>query len=248
MRITSSPSALAAVLWMALAPGLAAPLSGCGAETQGAAASAGTQAGAGADRSGSPEAGSAGASTDVRDFAGGSYFGVVKVRVLPPEGSGARPASRNGTGSAGLQESGRLVVVGDIDREADAGFAADGEFTAGGWSGGSGGVELGIAPGGAITGGGIAEDGNAMRIEGSIDQRRLDLFFEIELRADSAGGFPAGTRFQFRYDLWRPFKRPPGEEGPTPEGGCREVVYRNKLVPNLSGGAMGMVRVPECRR
>ena len=184
----------------------------------------------------------------IRAFAGGAYFGVVKVRVIPPEGSDARPASRNGTGSAELQDSGRLVVVGDIDREADAGFAADGAFADGGWAGGSGGVELAIAADGAITGGGTA-DGNAMSIEGRIDRRRLDLFFEIELLADSAGGFPAGTRFQFRYDLWRPFKRPPDQEdGPTPPGGCREVVYRNKLVPNLSGGAMGMVRVPECRR
>lgn len=248
MRSTRSPAALAALLWIALAPGLAAPLAGCGADTRSAEASAGTHAGTGADRAGVPGASSAGESTSIRDFAGGSYFGLVKVRVLPPEGSDARPVSRNGTGSAELQESGRLVVVGDVDREADAGFAADGDFAAGGWSGGSGGVELRIAPGGAITGGGTAEDGNAMSIEGTIDQRRLDLFFEIELRADSAGGFPAGTRFQFRYDLWRPFERPPGKEGPTPEGGCREVVYRNKLVPNLSGGAMGMVRVPECRR
>lgn len=185
--------------------------------------------------------------TGIRAFAGGAYFGVVKVRVLPPEGSGARPASRNGTGTAELQESGRLVVVGDIDREADAGFAADGDFTGGGWHGGSDGVDLRIADDGAIVGDGIA-DGNALTIEGRMDRRRLDLFFEIELRADSDGGFPAGTRFQFRYDLWRPFERPPGQAGSTPAGGCREVVYRNKLVPNLSGGAMGMVRVPECRR
>ncbi|GGJ96322.1 hypothetical protein [Luteimonas terricola] len=189
----------------------------------------------------------AGESTDIRAFAGGAYFGVVKVRVLPPEGSGVRATSRNGTGSAELQDSGRLVVVGDIDSEADAGFAADGGFAGGGWSGGSGGVELRIAPGGAISGGGTV-DGNAMSIKGSIDRRRLDLFFEIELLSDSGGGFPAGTRFQFRYDLWRPFEHAPGQRGRTPEGGCREVVYRNKLVPNLSGGAMGMVRVPECRR
>ena len=247
MRTTKSPAALAALLSIALASGLAAPLSGCGAESRGETPGQ-ARAGPGGARDGASADGKAGESTDVRDFAGGSYFGVVKVRVLPPEGSGVRPLSRNGTGSAELQESGRLVVVGDVDREADAGFAADGGFTAGGWSGGSGGVELAIGADGAITGGGIGEDGNALEIEGSIDRRRLDLSFEIELRADSAGGFPAGTRFQFRYDLWRPFKRPPGEEGPTPEGGCREVVYRNKLVPNLSGGAMGMVRVPECRR
>lgn len=236
MRITTSAVMLLAGLL------LAAPLAGCDAKAPDAAEPGGV-----AESSGTAGSADDPGSTDVRSFAEDAYFGVVKVRVLPPEGSGARPASRNGTGSAELQASGRLVVVGDIDQEADAGFAADGDFTGGGWSGGSGEVKLEIAADGTIAGGGTA-DGNAMSIEGSIDRRRLDLFFEIELLSDSSGGFPAGTRFQFRYDLWRPFKRPPGQEGPTPEGGCREVVYRNKLVPNLSGGAMGMVRVPECRR
>lgn len=224
---------------------LAAPLAGCEAKApgSGSASDAAGDAGTGAKGADGDDGGGDG----IRSFAEGAYFGLVAVRVLPPEGSGARPASRNGTGSAELQASGRLVVVGDIDREADAGFAADGAFAGGGWKGGSGGVELAIAEDGTISGGGTA-DGNAMSIEGRIDRRRLDLFFEIELLSDSAGGFPAGTRFQFRYDLWRPFERPAGKDGPTPPGGCREVVYRNKLVPNLSGGAMGMVRVPECRR
>lgn len=241
MRIQASAPTLFALLV------LAAPLAGCNAHAPAEAAAADPGPAVHARQPADEGAVDASAPVDVRGFATDAYFGVVKVRVLPPEGSGARAVSRNGTGSAELQASGRLVVVGDIDSEADAGFAADGVFQAGGWSGGSAGVELVIAADGTIRGGGTA-DGNAMSIEGSIDQRRLDLFFEIELLAASDGGFPAGTRFQFRYDLWRPFKRPPGQDGPTPEGGCREVVYRNKLVPNLSGGAMGMVRVPECRR
>ena len=96
--------------------------------------------------------------------------------------------------------------------------------------------------------GGFSISISRMEIEGRVDPRRLDLLFEIELLGVTAGGFPPGTRFQFRYDLWRPFERPPGQAGATPDGGCREVVYRSKLVPNLSGGAMGMVQVPECRR
>lgn len=183
----------------------------------------------------------------IRAYAGGAYFGLVRARVVPPEGSGIRATSRNGTGSAELEPSGRLVVVGDLDKEADAGFAADGRFEQGAWSNEGGDVQLRIAADGAISGGGIA-DGNRMTIEGDIDKRKLDLYFEIELLQASAGGFPAGTRFEFSYELWRPFERPKGQQGDTPKGGCREVVYRNKLVPNLSGGAMGMVRVPECRR
>jgi len=231
-----------ATVGLLAAVALGAPLAACDATTADSApARASAQAGAGGGKAVAAE------SADIRDFAGGAYFGVVKVRVVPPDDSGVRATSRNGRGSAELHESGRLVVVGDIDAEADAGFAADGGFSRGGWRGGSGDVELRIAADGTITGGGVS-GGNAMSIEGSIDRRRLDLFFEIELLSDSGGGFPAGTRFQFRYDLWRPFERPPGQEGRTPAGGCREVVYRNKLVPNLSGGAMGMVRVPECRR
>lgn len=223
---------------LAVGLGLLVPQAGCDAAGPGGGAvQAGTTR---------PATGADGGS-GVRALAEGAYFGVVKVRVLPPGGSGVRPTSRNGTGSAELDTSGRLVVVGDVDGDADAGFAADGRFEAGGWSGGTGTVELRIASDGTISGGGMA-DGNRMSIEGRIDRRRLDLFFEIELVAASGGGFPAGTRFQFRYDLWRPFERPAGQAGRTPEGGCREVVYRNKLVPNLSGGAMGMVRVPECRR
>ena len=35
--------------------------------------------------------------------------------------------------------------------------------------------------------------------------------------------------------------------GRAADGSCREIVYRNKLIPNLFGGTMSMVRVPECR-
>lgn len=222
-----------------LAGALAFP--GCDARGGGATAS---DAPAGAGAHGTPD----GHPDGIRGLAGGSYFGVVKVRVVPPDGSGIRATTRNGRASASLEPSGRLVVSGDVDRESDAGFAAEGRFSSGGWEGGSGAVELRIGPDGSIAGGGIADDGNRMEIEGRVNHRRLDLLFEIELLGVTAGGFPPGTRFQFRYDLWRPFERPPGQAGATPDGGCREVVYRSKLVPNLSGGAMGMVQVPECRR
>ena len=106
---------------------------------------------------------------------------MVKVRVVPPDGSGIRATTRNGRASASLEPSGRLVVSGDVDRESDAGFAAEGRFSSGGWEGGSGAVELRIGPDGSIAGGGIADDGNRMEIEGRVDHRRLDLLFEIEL-------------------------------------------------------------------
>ena len=223
---------------------LAVPLSACGKDAPAAGAAQAADAGDGTGKATGHDA----APGEIEALADGAYFGVLKARVLPPEGSGLRATSRNGTASGELQESGRLVVSGDIERDGDAGVAADGDFASGGWSGESGGVELHIGSDGTIHGGGTSGD-QRMSIEGTMTRRRLDLFFEVELMAATGGGFPAGTRFQFRYELWRPFSRPEGQDrGETPAGGCREVVYRNKLVPNLSGGAMGMVRVPECRR
>ena len=84
---------------------------------------------AGAGAHGTPD----GHPDGIRGLAGGSYFGVVKVRVVPPDGSGIRATTRNGRASASLEPSGRLVVSGDVDRESDAGFAAEGRFSSGGW-------------------------------------------------------------------------------------------------------------------
>ena len=66
-------------------------------------------------------------------------------------------------------------------------------------------------------------------------------------------GWWASAAIQGVVQTQRQRRRPPARLGldlprATPDGGCREVVYRSKLVPNLSGGAMGMVQVPECRR
>lgn len=200
------------------------------------------QAASGAGTERAERAGRAGGPEDVRAMAGEAYLGLVRSRVLPPEGSGIAGSRGSGSASAELQESGRLVVVGNLERDADAGFAADGRFTEGGWQSAGDGVELAIAPDGSIQGGGVS-GGNRMTIEGQLTRRKLDVFFEIELTSESAGGFPAGTRFQFGYELWRPYEAVQGN-GDDP---CREVVYRSKLVPNLSGGPMGLVQVPECR-
>lgn len=203
---------------LALALLVAWPLAGCGAEAR----------------------------DGVRALAGEAYAGTVIVRVTPPEGSGVRAVRRSGPATASLGEDGRLVVVGNIDQDADAGFAADGTFRDGGWSGRSEGVQLGIGADGGIRGGGVA-GGNRMSIEGRLGERDFDMLFELELLADSAGGFPAGTRFEFEYDLRRQTAGGTGDQAPG-DGACKRVEYRLKLVPNLSGGAMGMVRVPECIR
>ncbi|WP_133000201.1 hypothetical protein [Luteimonas arsenica] len=222
---------------------LVVPLAGCAkpdASTDAAGDTGGAAAAAAATDDGAEDAADA---ADIRALADGAYFGLVRSQVLPPEGSGTRSLRRSGKASAELQPSGRFMVVGSLEEDADAGFAAEGDFAGGGWSGGSDGVELRIAPGGAISGGGLA-GGNRMTIEGTLTRRKLDLYFELELQAPSAGGFPAGTRFRFGYELWRPYE---GGAQAAGDDDCREVVYRTKLVPNLSGGAMGMVQVPECR-
>ena len=183
----------------------------------------------------------------IRGLADEAYIGTVIARVLPPPDSGVRATRRSGPASGSLASDGRLVVAGDIDREADAGFTAKGTFSGGAWSGASGGVRLEIAADGRITGGGMA-DGNRMRIDGRLDERELEVLFEVELAEASPGGFPPGTRFSFEFDLRRQAPGAAVDAGDRAGEGCSRVEYRLKLVPNLGGGTMGMVRVPECIR
>lgn len=190
-------------------------------------------------------------SQGARAYADRVYRGVVSARVTPPKGSGARARSDHGGGTAELQLTGkdtaRLLLIGNVRNDNDASFAADGRFVGEDWQGGTG-VPVRISADGRIAGSGMNAD-SRMSIEGRFSGRKLDVLVEIRPTAATAGGFPEGTLFQFRYKLVDP---PPMAEGSggarAGDGSCREIVYRNKLVPNLFGGTMSMVRVPECWR
>jgi hypothetical protein len=185
----------------------------------------------------------------------GDFLGKAEVTIRPPEGSWQRDA---GSASARIEklEDGkvRLAVSGSIKQEGDAGFVLDGDLDAQGWWAGQDGIEVRISEDGALKGGGRLGT-QQYRLQGKVDDRRIDLVTEIVLRQDSAGGFPTGTRFEFRYAMER--VAPPGEAAGAEDEqvvaarsqsaeGCRRVEWRLRNVPNFSGGAMSLVRVPVC--
>lgn len=187
---------------------------------------------------------------DAQRFADKVYEGVVTARIEPPKGSGILAKNQHGNGTAELKRTGRnranFVLIGNIAEDNDASFGSEGRFQAGQWRG-DGAIPVTISADGTISGKGTSGD-NQFTIDGRITENRLDAFVEILPGSATAGGFPVGTSFQFKYSF-RHFK-PASTDGKraSGKGECREIVYRLKLVPNFSGGAMGMVRVPECRR
>ncbi len=185
-----------------------------------------------------------------RAFAGRTYQGVVSARVQPPKGSGIRATNHHGGGTAELQLTGRdtarLLLIGNVQKDNDASFATDGQFVGADWRSASA-VPVTISSDGRISGSGET-DGNHIEIDGRFVDRKLDVFVELRPTTATPGGFPVGTAFQFRYKLVYavPYADTPAGDGKKRDG-CREVVYRTKLVPNLFGGTMSTVRVPECR-
>lgn len=199
-------------------------------------------------------------------YAAKPYLGPVDVRITVPPGSGAPGSDDHGSGSALFTDNGngsaRFVVVGNIREDSDAGFAVDGRYDATGWHSQVGDVRLDIDRNGTITGGGRSPP-YLLRFSGGVTEMKVDLTVDLELLTASARGFPAGTKFKFDYQLSRfepdatdrganasasTSTRPRVSAGSAKSagGGCKKIGYRLKPVPNLSGGSMGMVRVPKC--
>lgn len=185
-----------------------------------------------------------------------AFEGPLRVSINSPDGESRQDAGRAG---ARLEHVGdrrmRIVVSGSIAQEGDAGFVMEGAVDANGWSASHEGVQLHLAPDGQLRGGGRLGD-QQLELEGTVDAERFDLETTIELAEASGGGFPAGTRFSFRYALERVADPEAADEMVNPDGtatrrtaemdDCKEIVWRLRNVPNLSGGAMSLVRVPVC--
>lgn len=174
------------------------------------------------------------------------HEGQVTARIIPPEGSGKRATSRHARATAVLRATGadsaRLVLDGTFDRDGDAGFQVPLSRARDGWRGGADGFDLAILDDGTVRGQGRF-GGQPIRFDGEWQGADLRLLVEITPTALTAGGFPAGTRFQFRYRL----RHAPAAAKPEAEGdGCRKVAYRLRPRPNLASGTMDMVRVREC--
>lgn len=184
-----------------------------------------------------------------RAFAGRAYSGRVSARVTPPKGSGARGLNRQGRATAELQQTGKnsatLVLIGNVARDNDASFAAEGRFDGAGWQGGRE-VPVRISGNGQISGGGT-KDGSQMRIKGRFEGDNLQVLVELRPLSTTQGGFPVGTVFRFEYALRHVAPRSQSA-GAGKGDDCREIVYRTQLIPNLFGSSMSMIRVPECRR
>lgn len=190
------------------------------------------------------------AHADAQRFVDKVYEGVLTARVQPPIGSGIRVKTSHGSATAELKRTGpdtaRFVLIGNVEQDNDASFGAQGRFENGAWRGGDS-IPVTISADGAISGKGQTGD-HDITIDGQIDDNRINAFVEVRPRSATGGGYPVGTTFQFKYTL-RHFKPASASRGSGKGSGkCREIVYRMKLVPNFSGGPMGMVRVPECRR
>lgn len=186
----------------------------------------------------------------MRDYVGDPYLGSVDVRILRPGADAGDAITDAGRGSAQFIDRGdgkvRLVVVGDIQAEGDAGFAVDGVHDASGWTSRVDGVLLEIGADGSVSGGGEA-DPHRFRFDGSVSRDRVALQVDIELMEKSGSGFPAGTRFVFDYTLRRYAVDATAQQGTGERAaGCKRIVYRLRTVPNFSGGPMGTVRVPRC--
>lgn len=178
------------------------------------------------------------------------YQGVLASRIIPPRGSGQRAQSNHGSATAVLEATGagkaQLILSGTLVQDGDASFVAAGQFDGNRWVGHSETFELSIAPDGTVRGNGTFQ-GQPTSFDGTYSDNDLELLVEITVPRSTSGGFAAGTQFQFKYDL-RHFPPSARRSGGSAAGGCKEVVYRLKLTPNLFGSGLSSVRVPECRR
>lgn len=197
----------------------------------------------------------------IRSLSGDPYLGDVKVEIQPP--AGANRGADSGTGSAQfiLMEAGkaRLVLVGNIKGQGDAGFAAVGDYDRSGWSSKTGEVVLRIASDGTISGGGKAYP-NQFRFDGLVSEQDIKLTVDLEiLKKTQSGLLPAGTKYVFTYDLNRDRDVPmtasrvsressggQGKARPSVRSGnCKRVKYYLKNIPD-GRGALALVRVPRC--
>jgi len=190
------------------------------------------------------------------DWGRSPYFGSVKVAVYAPDGREMTELGDFGTASARFQNlddaRARLLLSGNIREDGDTGFVLDGRSENGGWTSRSEHVDVRIDRDGKISG--EAESvPDRFTFDGTIEAKRLALEVDMEL-LEARSGLPRGSRFRFTYSLWggdgiRDNATAAVGEGngrDEGDGSCRRVEWRLRNVPNLSGGPMGMVRVPVC--
>lgn len=187
--------------------------------------------------------------------------GPLRVEIVPPARSEIPRRREEGHAVALIKRTRshmRLEIVGTIAREGDANLKFEGPIRNGTWNSRDQGVELRFDADGAIAGGGM--DGES-RVEFSGEHRLpqgMTLRMAMTLGRANGAGLPAGTRFEFAYELERDEDARGGSAavsddapGHSQEEGDEDcpggVEWKLRNVPNPTGGAMGLVRVPVCK-
>ncbi|WP_149195350.1 hypothetical protein [Luteimonas suaedae] len=187
-------------------------------------------------------------------YLGDPYLGSVDVRASLPDDHLRDALNATGTGSAQFVDEGegraRLILVGNIEREGDAGFVLEGSYDENGWRSRDQAITLALDADGRIEGTGLVHP-HRLHIRGTAAETSLMLKVEIELLEPSESGFPEGAIFQFDYALHRDAAdadAPVTAAQPQPDGdgNCKAVKWRMRSVANFSGGPAHRVRVPVC--
>ena len=184
---------------------------------------------------------------EAQPFSGDPYMGSVHVRI---EADGYKTKREEGTGSAHFVDSvgkfAKLVVFGAIrDTTGDAGFSLDGVYKEKGWISNAGTTDFRIDEKGMISGSG-SMPGNKISFSGTASSSNIDLTVKMISQEATAGGWPAGTLFTFRYLLRRPLnKEPNGDRGVARNSkDCKRIRWQMRNI--WTPGGLQMIRVPVC--
>lgn len=177
-------------------------------------------------------------------YGGDPYTGTINVNIQPPdelrEFRSGEGASAHFTENENNQAT--FVVHGIMEEDSgengDAGFVSNGVYTNMEWESEPGNVTLKIDKNGHISGGGTLHPQH-FQFEGTLTEGHLELKVEIEVLEETGGGYPAGTRFEFNYKLYR------SVDGTSNES-CSDIRYEMRPVANIGAGTIDMIQVPIC--
>jgi hypothetical protein len=180
-------------------------------------------------------------------FSGDPYMGSVHVRI---EADGYKTKRDEGSGSAHFVDSAgkfaKLVVFGAIkDTAGDAGFSLGGVYTEKGWASDAASTRFRIDDKGVISGSG-SMPGNKISFSGTATSSNIDLIVKMVSLESTAGGWPAGTLFTFRYLLRRRSNKQDDGDGGVARNpkDCKRIRWQMRNI--WTPGGLQMIQVPVC--
>jgi hypothetical protein len=177
-------------------------------------------------------------------YGGNPYMGTVQVDIILPNGKYVH--TNYGKGSSQFIRAGKdkvqMILFGAISNEkGDAGFVLDGNCEKLNWQYRSDSAQLRISEQGAISGAGKRFP-QQYDFSGKISDVRLELTTELKTLVKSENGYPAGTRFVFKYVLRRDIAT--ASKGTT-KGNCKKIAWRPQYIGNFDGSGT-TVQIPYC--